>query len=147
MTSAPEARPTVLVVDDDADTRVTLRDLLEEEGYGVLEAAGGSEALKFLRSSLQRLVVLLDYVMPRLDGLAVLHQVAQDPAQAQRHAFVLVSARRLSYRLGVLRLLQGLRVPVVVKPFDIQTILDAVAQAAATLQVPVPIQRTRWRGR
>ena len=141
MTSAPEARPTVLVVDDDADTRVTLRVLLEEEGYGVLEAAGGSEALKLLLSSPQRLVVLLDYVMPRVDGLAVLHEIARDPAHAKRHAFVLMSARRLSHRLIVLRLLQELRVPVVVKPFDIQTILDAVGQAATTLQVPV--QRSR----
>jgi hypothetical protein len=58
-----------------------------------------------------------------------------------------MSTWRLSHRLAVLRLLQGLRVPVVIKPFDIQTILDAVAQAATTLQVPVPVQRTRWRGR
>jgi CheY-like chemotaxis protein len=145
MTSAPEARPTVLVVDDDADTRVTLRDLLEEEGYSVLAAAGGSEALKLLLSSPQRLVVLLNYIMPRVDGLAVLHEIARAPAHAQRHAFVLMSTRRVSYRLALLRLLQGLRVPVVMKPFDIQTILDAVAQAATSLQVPV--QRNRWRGR
>ena len=50
----------VLVVDDDPMLRDLLREVLEAEGYSVLQAAEGHAALDLLRSSPHRLVVLLD---------------------------------------------------------------------------------------
>ena len=59
----------VLVVDDDADIRDSLREVLEDEGYEVTCVANGREALDFLRSdSPQPCVILLDLMMPVMDG-------------------------------------------------------------------------------
>ena len=64
-------RATVLVVDDENAIRESLRMILEYEGYRVLEAANGGEALETVRSGSPH-AVLLDIKMPEMDGLAVL---------------------------------------------------------------------------
>ena len=65
---------TILVVDDDADTREVLKDRLESAGYQVLVAESGRECLETLdRQSPQ--LVLLDVAMPGLDGLEVLTEI------------------------------------------------------------------------
>jgi two-component system, sensor histidine kinase and response regulator len=58
----------ILLVDDEEDIRETLRELLEEEGYRVLTAADGREALAILRSAERPRVVLLDIIMPVMSG-------------------------------------------------------------------------------
>lgn len=119
----------VLIVDDDADIRMTMRALLEDiGGHTVLEAADGESGLERLRASEERLVVLLDLLMPGLDGIEVLQAVAADKQLATRHAYVLVSVSRraLTEDLGPSL---GLAVPVVPKPFDMDVLLDAVAEA------------------
>jgi two-component system, NtrC family, nitrogen regulation response regulator NtrX len=58
---------TVLIVDDDAGIRETLRAILEDEGYSVLEAADGIAGLALLASDCPQLL-LLDLNMPRLNG-------------------------------------------------------------------------------
>ena len=60
---------TILAVDDDADIRNVLRLLLEAEGYRVLEAACGGEALSRLSDAVS--LVILDVMMPGEDGYAV----------------------------------------------------------------------------
>lgn len=59
----------VLIVDDEALMRAILRDILEESGYGVLEAGSGPEALQLVRQARPD-AVLLDIVMPGMDGFA-----------------------------------------------------------------------------
>jgi CheY-like chemotaxis protein len=58
---------TVLVVDDDADVRETIRDTLEMEGYRTLEAADGVQALAAIRKEVPDLIVT-DLAMPVMDG-------------------------------------------------------------------------------
>ncbi len=65
---------TILVVDDDADIRAMLRDPLESLNYRVLEAPGGREALEFLGKQHVEMI-LLDVVMPEMDGPAVLKEI------------------------------------------------------------------------
>jgi CheY-like chemotaxis protein len=72
--------PCVMVVDDEPDIRELLRVLLERRGYTVRTAANGEEALAILRSPLEVGFVLLDMMMPEVDGLAVLASMAADPA-------------------------------------------------------------------
>jgi len=61
--------PVVLIVDDDADTRVALADLLEDAGYDVLCAANGREALVRLSvSGVHCDLILLDLLMPVMNG-------------------------------------------------------------------------------
>src|SRR5260221_5663693 len=58
----------ILVVDDDDAIRETLRFALEDAGYQVSEAAEGMAALRLLRATRDRMWVLLDLMMPGLDG-------------------------------------------------------------------------------
>jgi len=77
---APRRRPLVLVVDDEADIRSSLRRILEYEGMSVSEAGTGADALQKV-SSERPDAVLLDIKMPQTDGLEVLAELRKrDPA-------------------------------------------------------------------
>jgi DNA-binding response OmpR family regulator len=69
MESANRAH-TLLVVDDDEATRDALHKILEEAGYVVETAADGEAALRALASGLKPSMIVLDLVMPRMDGWA-----------------------------------------------------------------------------
>lgn len=75
-----EQRP-ILVVDDDADIRCTLADVLGDAGYAVQAAANGREALELIKArSPVPALILLDLMMPELDGwgfMAALHEIPQ----------------------------------------------------------------------
>ncbi|HET6281370.1 MAG TPA: response regulator [Polyangia bacterium] len=59
---------TVFVVDDDRDIREDLGDLLREEGFGVEAAWNGAEALNRLKAGFRPDVIILDIMMPVMDG-------------------------------------------------------------------------------
>ena len=67
----------ILVVDDDPDIRDVLRITLEAEGYQVLEAGDGEEALRMVRQSTPHLLIV-DFVMPRLNGHEVCSVLKKD---------------------------------------------------------------------
>ncbi|WP_292671608.1 response regulator transcription factor [Nocardioides sp.] len=69
MSNRPEARPRVLVVDDDRAVRESLRRSLEFNGYDVVLASDGAEALAGLGAGAAPDVVVMDVMMPRLDGI------------------------------------------------------------------------------
>ena len=71
------AVPVVLVVDDEASIRRTLREILEYEDYAVEEAEDGVVALEKLRTT-RFDVVLLDVKMPKKDGMEVLEAIAKE---------------------------------------------------------------------
>jgi len=73
---------TVLVVDDDRDIREALSDVLRDEGYAVVCAADGEEAMARLRSEPAPVLILLDWMMPRCDGACFLRQQRGDRALA-----------------------------------------------------------------
>jgi DNA-binding response OmpR family regulator len=66
----------ILVIDDNDDIRGLLSLVLQKEGYEVLEAAGGSEALIKINESKPDLI-LLDVMMPGLSGLEVLATIRE----------------------------------------------------------------------
>jgi CheY-like chemotaxis protein len=71
--SMPEAKSklTILVVEDDFDARQAFVEVLEEEGYAVVQAGDGREAEAYLRDNPPPAAIVLDLMMPRLDGWAV----------------------------------------------------------------------------
>ena len=70
---------TVLVVDDEARMRKLIKDFLMQKGYSILEAGDGEEALKIFAENQNRIkLILLDVMMPKLDGWSVLRQIRQD---------------------------------------------------------------------
>ena len=85
-----DAEGDVLVVDDDADARVRLRAVLERDGWSVAEAADGEAALACVEAAVPR-VVLLDLVMPVMDGFAFLHALRARPGCADVPVVVLTA--------------------------------------------------------
>ena len=67
----------VLIADDDPDLRMLITTILERQGYGVIEACDGQEAVEMIRGQSPGLA-LLDVNMPRLDGVQVAEQLRAD---------------------------------------------------------------------
>ena len=70
---------TVLVVEDDEEVRESLTEALADEGYSVSSAANGAEALALLAASGKPCIVLLDLMMPVMDGWEFLQRIEKDP--------------------------------------------------------------------
>jgi len=72
------ADTTILVVDDESRMRKLIKDFFKIKGYEILEAADGEEALKIFEEQGNRInIILLDVMMPKLDGWSVLRQIRQ----------------------------------------------------------------------
>lgn len=125
---------TVLIVDDDEGIRETLRFMLVDAGYDVIEAGQGAEALTILRASEDPLVVLLDVKMPVLNGEQLLEAVAADSHMLQRHAFVVDTASPQGISPRMAELIAELSIPFVPKPFGIDELLHTIRQATSRLQ-------------
>jgi two-component system, chemotaxis family, chemotaxis protein CheY len=83
MATEAKAMTTILVVEDDAVTREGLAVLLCREGFAVATAANGQEALDYLRQNPAPDLILLDMLMPVLDGWHFLERVKRTkPAAA-----------------------------------------------------------------
>jgi CheY-like chemotaxis protein len=83
--------PTVLIVDDDPTIRKMLVEVLSLEGYPTETAVNGREALDILAKSGPRLV-LLDLLMPEVDGRGVMSALRGQPQEREKHRIILVSA-------------------------------------------------------
>lgn len=71
--------PKILVVDDEATQRLLTRSHLEDEGFTVVEASSGEEALEAIHR-LQPNLILLDVMMPGIDGFEVCRRIRADPS-------------------------------------------------------------------
>jgi DNA-binding response OmpR family regulator len=78
---AARSRATLLVVDDEAPTREILRGLLEDDGFDVLLAADGRDALRKVTFGVS--LVLLDLLMPGVDGLTTCQELKSRPETAR----------------------------------------------------------------
>jgi signal transduction histidine kinase/DNA-binding response OmpR family regulator len=85
----------VLVVDDHAEDRELLRRMIEsQEGYAVIEAAGGREAITLVKN-LRPHIIILDLMMPDVDGFAVLESLKSDEA-TRSIPIIVVTAKNLT---------------------------------------------------
>jgi DNA-binding response OmpR family regulator len=109
----------VLVVDDDADIRGLLRELLERQGYQVTEAANGRDGLRALYASPPD-VVLLDVSMPELDGWETLERI-RDVSEVP---VAMLTAR--AAELEKVRGLKGGADDYITKPFGRQELLARI---------------------
>lgn len=90
--AVPATSIDVLIVDDDARIRQLLRRVLERDGYCCAEAENGREAVEIASQWPPRLVIL-DLMMPQLDGFAAVRQLKSDPRTHGVHIYCL-SGRR-----------------------------------------------------
>ena len=123
---SPTERRDVLIVDDDPDIRDAVEECLRYEGYDVHSAADGRDALDRLEYGLRPAVILLDLMMPVLNGFDVLEALKSRP-EWKSIPVVIVSANRgyeaedLSGAVSILR-----------KPVNVDRLLAAVEQAMAS---------------
>ena len=110
----PGGLETILVVDDDEANRDVLGRRLQRLGYGVIEARDGIEALALLAEA-EIDLVLLDVMMPRLDGFAVLARHHDDPA-IRDIPVIMISA--LDDLASVVRCIEAGAEDYLTKPFD-----------------------------
>lgn len=111
----PEAKSTtVLVVDDMAANRSVLCRQLEMHDYAVISVESGEEALELLAQA-QPDIVLLDYMMPRMNGIEVLHELRKNPQTADLPV-IMVTARAESE--ATVKALEAGADDYVVKPID-----------------------------
>ena len=69
----------VLIVDDELRMRKLIKDFLSAKGYSILEAEDGEKALEVFENNKNKIsLILLDVMMPKLDGWSVLRQIRQD---------------------------------------------------------------------
>ncbi|MEV6348748.1 response regulator [Actinoplanes sp. NPDC051851] len=82
---------TVLVIDDSMTFREELRDLLEPEGYAILTASGGEEGLR-MAADRRPQAVIVDGVMPGMDGATVIRRIRLDPALRDTPCILMTAA-------------------------------------------------------
>jgi len=115
------SRRAVLVVDDDVDIREILAEVLDDVGFDVTTAANGREALAVVRDTTVRpSVILLDLMMPIMDGYGFLEQRSLDPALASIPIAIVTAGH------GVDRARIGQGIPIIVKPFDTRQLLGVL---------------------
>ncbi len=114
----------IMVVEDDPDLREALKDLLSLEGYAVVSAADGSTALEWLRNGgPEPQVIVLDLMMPGMDGWEFRRQQLADPTLA--HIPVIVTTARSNISMN------PIDVPVVLtKPVDVTSLVAALERAS-----------------
>src|SRR5439155_23748628 len=112
----------ILVVDDEVSVRHLLQVMLTTEGYQPLLAANGAEALQIAHEHLPALV-LLDWMMPILDGIATLQALRNDPATA-RLSVVMLTDRQGDSDMAQ-AMVQGADF-YITKPFEAEEMLAVV---------------------
>ena len=117
----PRPNRCILVVEDDTDGRETLAEFLEAEGYQVARAANGRQALDYLQRARPPGLILLDLLMPVMDGYQFRQRQRQDPGLASIPIAVLSAVGPNSDQMAALEPAGWL-----VKPIDLEALLDIV---------------------
>jgi len=107
----------ILVVEDDESTRQQLRKWLESDGYEVVEATCGSEALAIITRQDPPELIVIDWMMPAPDGIEVCRRLRQNERDGDRYTYVLM----LTARTQPEDMYEGFEVGVddlMIKPFD-----------------------------
>jgi len=116
----------VLVVDDTAFMRMTLRNVLERNGYEVVgEAATGVEAVE-LYQSLKPDLVTMDITMPEMDGITAIREIMKMDPQAR-----IIVCSALGQKNMVIEALTAGAKDYLVKPFQPERVLEALEKLQA----------------
>jgi two-component system chemotaxis response regulator CheY len=116
----------ILITDDALFMRVTLKNILTQNGYEVVgEAANGVESVE-LYKSLKPDVVTMDITMPEMDGLQALKEIRAHDPQAN-----VVMCTAMGQKSMVVDAIQAGAKDFIVKPFQPDRVLEAMAKLAA----------------
>jgi two-component system response regulator MprA len=123
------ARETILLVDDDEGIRDALSELLEDEGFEVQMASTGDEALRLLQTGeVQPAVIVLDVMMPGMDGVTFRRTQVATPALARIPVIVATAMRLGPNELNAFEGCAQFR-----KPFDLDPLLAEIRRCTSKL--------------
>lgn len=125
----------VLTIDDSRAVRAQIRDTLEHSGFQVLEAEDGEDGLEKLRALAQPVVVLVDFQMPRMNGVQMLEEVAHAGAPLAKHEYLILSALT-TFPENLIELVRTLSIRVLVKGIEDDKLVTAVQEAEERLLTP-----------
>ena len=108
----------ILVVEDEQDIREAVSDLLEMEGYAVATACNGQEALRVLDGPADPCLILLDVMMPVMDGHAFMERLRAD--DAHQHIPVVITSASPQVPEGARAHLR--------KPYELHRLLDVISE-------------------
>jgi len=98
--SAPmPANPTILLVEDDEETRYVMRLQLEQRGYKVIEAEDGETAVD-LAENLNPHIVLMDLSLPRMDGFEATKRIRASDGMAEIPVVAVTAHQETDFRVG-----------------------------------------------
>lgn len=122
----------ILIVDDESSTRSALRELMTQIGHKViLEAKNGVEALKMAETEKNRLrMIVADWEMPYMDGIQLLHRVAEMP-ELDQIPFLLITSDLSRTRLAELQEKTNRLDAFLIKPFRMTALSQAMTAAQA----------------
>ena len=127
----PESRAVVLLVEDDAINRLAARQYLEKQGFVVLTATTGLEALDILaRESVE--VVLMDVHMPELDGVAATRRIRTSPEFARFAGLPIVAMTAYAMAGDKEKFLAAGMDGYIEKPLDLARLARLVAELAVS---------------
>ncbi len=131
-----DSAPVILVVEDDVEVNELLRVTLESEGYDVVTARSGEEAIRIARERLPDFISL-DIRLPDLDGFEVMQLLKREPETADIPVAIVsvVSDRAHGLELGAVAYLN--------KPLDAQKLLDVIQQTLDTSESVVVVDRDK----
>lgn len=121
MSSAPTPCK-VLIVDDDVDIREALVDVLADHGYPAQAVANGREALDFLQAGVRPCIILLDLMMPVMNGAQFRAAQLSDPALRDLPVLVISAGNDVEQRGDALAV-ESMR-----KPLDLTRLLEVIAR-------------------
>lgn len=119
--SEPARRPVILVAEDEPGIREALELLLGLEGFGVVTATNGAQALELL-ARVECDLVITDHMMPVMDGIALLMAIRADPRLRGLPSILMSAAPRPPESVP------ALAARFISKPFEIPRLLDAIGQ-------------------
>jgi CheY-like chemotaxis protein len=119
---------TILIVDDDSDVRRALTELLEDEGYAVAGAANGTAALELLRGGVRPSIILLDLMMPGMNGWDFRSAQLRDPELSSVPVVVVTAS---GFNQEAIRTELG-SIELVPKPIQPTKLLDVIERLTAS---------------
>jgi CheY-like chemotaxis protein len=124
--SEPEARSSVLIVDDDEDLRLTLLAILDGEGFRARCAANGAEALEILRGDPLPGLILLDLTMPEMNGWDFLTRIDANPRWHQIPVALTSGHRSIQRAFDQHQVAEGSKRLLFPKPLGLSRLLSTV---------------------
>jgi two-component system chemotaxis response regulator CheY len=117
----------ILLVEDDVDVREALVEALSDRGYAVETAGDGLVALQVLRGGKRPGVILLDLMMPRMDGVEFRTAQRADPKLADLPVVLLSADARIEEKARAMKVQDAIR-----KPIDLEQLYRVIERVSKT---------------